>query len=181
MEYLATYSDEYIAHHGVKGQKWGVRRYQNADGSLTDEGKKRYGVDATGLKKRYTQNVRETGRRSARASAKASFKRSVGPSALLAGAGAALGVASVGGIAVSALPLVAIAAGTSFVASTAGHTALGAIVGSGYGKKVARQQDARIRDSVKKGESFVLEELTAVSAAGPTWYGTSVKTVVNRR
>ena len=31
-----------LAHHGIKGQKWGVRRYQNADGSLTPAGKKRY-------------------------------------------------------------------------------------------------------------------------------------------
>ena len=29
----------YIEHHGVKGQKWGVRRYQNKDGSRTKEGK----------------------------------------------------------------------------------------------------------------------------------------------
>ena len=34
--------DQYIAHHGIKGQKWGVRRYQNADSSLTAEGKARY-------------------------------------------------------------------------------------------------------------------------------------------
>ena len=32
-------------HHGIKGQKWGVRRYQNADGSLTTEGQKRYDRD----------------------------------------------------------------------------------------------------------------------------------------
>lgn len=32
-----------LYHHGVLGQKWGVRRYQNADGSLTAQGKKRYG------------------------------------------------------------------------------------------------------------------------------------------
>lgn len=31
-----------LAHHGIKGQKWGVRRYQYADGSLTPAGKKRY-------------------------------------------------------------------------------------------------------------------------------------------
>ena len=31
-----------LAHHGIKGQKWGVRRFQNEDGSLTPAGKSRY-------------------------------------------------------------------------------------------------------------------------------------------
>lgn len=31
-----------IEHHGIKGQRWGFRRYQNIDGTLTPEGKKRY-------------------------------------------------------------------------------------------------------------------------------------------
>ena len=31
-----------LCHHGIKGMKWGIRRYQNADGSLTDRGKKHY-------------------------------------------------------------------------------------------------------------------------------------------
>lgn len=31
-----------LYHHGIKGMRWGVRRYQNADGSLTSDGKKRY-------------------------------------------------------------------------------------------------------------------------------------------
>lgn len=30
-----------LYHHGIKGQKWGVRRYQNTDGTLTAEGRKR--------------------------------------------------------------------------------------------------------------------------------------------
>lgn len=38
-------NDMYLAHHGVKGMKWGVRRYQNRDGSLTSAGKRRYGYD----------------------------------------------------------------------------------------------------------------------------------------
>lgn len=42
------YSDE-LYHHGIKGQKWGVRRFQNEDGSLTSEGRERYGVGEHGI------------------------------------------------------------------------------------------------------------------------------------
>ena len=34
-----------LYHHGILGQKWGVRRYQNADGSYTPAGRKRYAMD----------------------------------------------------------------------------------------------------------------------------------------
>ena len=33
----------YLMHHGILGQKWGVRRFENPDGTLTEAGKKRYG------------------------------------------------------------------------------------------------------------------------------------------
>ena len=36
------YNFDYLCHHGILGQKWGVRRFQNSDGSLTPAGKIRY-------------------------------------------------------------------------------------------------------------------------------------------
>lgn len=41
MQYKITRN---LEHSGIKGQRWGVRRFQNEDGTLTEEGKKRYGI-----------------------------------------------------------------------------------------------------------------------------------------
>ena len=48
------YQDEtYLMHYGVKGMKWGVRRYQNPDGTLTPEGKRRF----NGINYKITKNL----------------------------------------------------------------------------------------------------------------------------
>ena len=46
-----------LYHYGVKGQKWGIRRYQNEDGSLTKEGMKL--LEAVGKKNGFTSTVDE--------------------------------------------------------------------------------------------------------------------------
>ena len=51
----------YLSHHGIKGQKWGVRRFQNEDGSYTSAGRQRYGVEGAG--KRATDLYKSTNKK----------------------------------------------------------------------------------------------------------------------
>lgn len=60
--YYETNNTDTLAHWGIKGQKWGIRRFQNEDGSLTDAGKKRYGIQSDGTmskggQKRYEKDT----------------------------------------------------------------------------------------------------------------------------
>lgn len=41
-QYLSPPTPNELYHYGILGMKWGVRRFQNKDGSLTPEGKRRY-------------------------------------------------------------------------------------------------------------------------------------------
>lgn len=58
MEYLRRVAPEdYLMHHGVEGQKWGRRRWQNEDGSLTPAGREHYGYKGNRYD-RYENKVR---------------------------------------------------------------------------------------------------------------------------
>lgn len=58
--------DDYLEHHGIKGQHWGVRRFQNEDGSLTAKGQKRYSDKADKIERK----VNKVSRKAEKASGK---------------------------------------------------------------------------------------------------------------
>lgn len=54
--------DSYIYHHGIKGQKWGERRYQYEDGTLTEAGKQRYYKVGFSTRRRAKKDAKEYAR-----------------------------------------------------------------------------------------------------------------------
>ena len=53
MQYIVKRSDDYLEHHGVQGQKWGIRRYQDENGNLTAEGQARYSQQGWEARQQY--------------------------------------------------------------------------------------------------------------------------------
>ena len=60
-----------LYHYGIKNQKWGVRRYQNEDGSYTAEGKIRYGIGSDGKKSKEGKRIYRADKKIDRVASKA--------------------------------------------------------------------------------------------------------------
>ena len=133
---------DYLEHHGIKGQRWGVRRFQNADGSLTDKGRKHY------QKKLALEERKLTAANAARGQyERVRTPMSVGMGILGAVAGAMVGVpAGPAGIAAGAAVVSSIAASSNYAA----YTVAGIVSGQGAKrnmKKISKYKEALAQDA----------------------------------
>lgn len=148
MQYAIIRSDDYLAHHGIKGQKWGVRRYQNDDGSLTAEGREKYGQQGWEARQMYkrgtiSKDQYKQAKKAGNIIGKIDNVMNLGFGRRLRefeqrhkkGLTAAnIGLAAVGGIALTALT--AASGGTAPAIIAAGSKAVGSVIGAGVGSLV---------------------------------------------
>jgi len=139
---IQSFNSEYVVqHHGVRGQKWGIRRYQNADGSLTEEGRRHYGMGPT---KRIAPNTIEKIKSGAKTGAIVGTIRGAIEGAAMTNYALAFG----------ANPAVAVGLGVGYytgrlVRGVLVGTAVGTIWGAkdtSDGKKYIREHDAKLNE-----------------------------------
>ena len=122
------YSGAELYHHGILGQKWGIRRYQNEDGSLTEEGKKRYHYGHEEVRKDNFLPSVDTYNRDTEKIVSRDLEKTISKTKEYNIAGAKAGLADAAGITISAVMGALVPAG-----------AVGARIGAVVGISQARQ------------------------------------------
>lgn len=121
----------YLQHHGIKGQKWGIRRFQNKDGTLNAAGKKRYGYGhAASQLSKYGNRARNAHVNKIAGMVGLGFDAALGVAGLLAGPTGGISMAAVG----------------AFAVVDAGAAAINAIVENRSNKKFLAIQNTLIKE-----------------------------------
>ena len=143
--------DSYLEHHGIKGQRWGVRRFQNPDGTLTDKGRKHY------QKKLDREKRKQVSSDAMRGTLERQHGLAVGASGIITGVAGALSVAAV------ASNPVTIAAGAAIAASVSAGITHGtysvAEAWEGRGSRIRKKKIAKYENMLKQ-DGFIVEDGT---------------------
>lgn len=141
----------YLEHHGIKGQRWGVRRFQNADGTLTDKGRKHY------QKKLDREKRKQVSSDYLRGTLERRHGLAVGASGIISGVAGALSVA-----AVMSNPAT-IAAGAAIAAAVSAGITHGsysiAEAWEGRGSRIRKKRIDKYENMLKQ-DAFIIEDGT---------------------
>lgn len=145
-DYLTHYS--FIAHHGILGQKWGVRRYQDKSGKLTAEGKKH--------KHEFEDKSQSNTLARDRVVEKLKSTATVGGIGLAAAVAAVAALPITGGGSAVAIPHSTLLAATGIVSSASNAVALisGDMNASAADKKEKKFQEEREKNPIDKKTGF---------------------------